>query len=86
MMHNGIVLALKKKILTFLFQWDFEEANAKWSETPAKQKRVDEFPLQEWLKIPQHLSKCTCGMSVLVEETASGKEVDASGTTASMPR
>ncbi|XP_078141929.1 transmembrane protein 44 [Centroberyx gerrardi] len=67
-------------------EWDFEEANAQWSEPPAKQEKGEEFPLQEWPKNPKPFSICTCGTSGLPEKTVSGREVGESGSAAGMAR
>ncbi|XP_026200637.1 transmembrane protein 44 [Anabas testudineus] len=53
-------------------EWDFEEANAQWRESTAKQQDGDEFPLMEWPKNPKPFS--TCVMSGLPLKTLSGTE------------
>ncbi|XP_070765017.1 transmembrane protein 44 [Enoplosus armatus] len=50
-------------------EWDFEEANAQWSEPTAKLQEGDEFPMQKWPTNPKPFSICTCAMSGLPQKT-----------------
>ncbi|KAM4629831.1 transmembrane protein 44 [Polymixia lowei] len=65
-------------------EWDFEEANTQWRESPAKQEIGDEFPLQEWPKNPAPFGICTCGISGLPEKIVCGKEMGQCGSDANI--
>ncbi|XP_041791921.1 transmembrane protein 44 isoform X2 [Chelmon rostratus] len=60
-------------------EWDFEEANAQWSEPTAKQQ----FPPQEWPTNPKPFNICTYATSGLSQNTRSGTEEGESVSSAS---
>ncbi|XP_069550705.1 transmembrane protein 44 [Brachyistius frenatus] len=55
-------------------EWEFEAADAQWSEPIAKQQEGEEFPLQEWPSNPKPFNVCTCSISRLPQKTLSGTE------------
>ncbi|XP_029905221.1 transmembrane protein 44 isoform X2 [Myripristis murdjan] len=65
-------------------EWDFEEANAEWSEASAKQEKGDEFPLQEWPENPKPFGICSSGMSQLPGEMTVPGEVGSCGSVTDM--
>ncbi|XP_074524710.1 transmembrane protein 44 isoform X2 [Halichoeres trimaculatus] len=53
-------------------EWDFEEANAQWNETTAKQQEKVKFSLQEWH--PQPCKSCICAMFGPLQNTSPGED------------